>query len=473
MERTSSNAGRVGRGVFLLAILGFLGAAWVRGDDRAAEVAREGPAVPPGAAAFTLKEISAFDVPEPVWFHCTRGRYCQCGAEPNERVKRYPSFQSAQPLYGSLVVGTQPGQQNSGLCYQFAVDESAGTARGYDRLYFDTNLNGDLTDDGHRAACQAIAKADRLVSPSLKANVYFEFLRIRLKPDDDPEHRLEVMPRLLVYDGVPSEAYAAFIPTKAHEGLIQVGDAKFEAVLGYDYADIAGWLDHPRTALHILPGDNPARGRPAWRGGMQLSALHRRGDTYYRFAATPAGDKLFVWPHQGPLGTLELGAGGRNAGDMSIAGSLGSRDASVSLSAELTMLPIKPVRSCRLPVGDYYPDLLTGTYGSLNFMVLRNMHADGRPRGRARGQNEVYPIKIRADQPCVLDFSSKPQVLFVSPVRDLRLRPGEELNVKAVLIDPALDIMFRLIRKGNQLDPKVVIKRANGAILAEGVMPFG
>ncbi len=313
---------------------------------------------------------------------------------------------------------------------------------------------------------------DRFESPSLKAHICFDFLQIALEPNDEPRRRLEVMPRLRVYKDAESGAYLSFVTTKAHEGSIQVGDGKFKAVLGH-YGDIAGWFNHPHTALHILPADNPARGRPAWRGGMQLSSMHRRDGVYYRFAATPAGDKLFVWPCQSPLGTFEIGAGGRNVGEVSIAGSLGSRDAAVALSAELTVLPIKPVRSCRLPVGDYYPDLLSVTYGRLQFLVLRNYHADGQPRAYVRSRPQVYAVKIREDKPFVLDFSGKPQVLFAAPARDLRLRPGQELAVKAVLIDPALDIMFRRISEGRQLDPKVTIKRASGAIVAEGVMPFG
>jgi hypothetical protein len=358
-----------------------------------------------------------------------------------------------------------------GLDYPFALDESAGTGRGYDRLYFDANRNADLTDDAPGTPRADVARKVRLGPSSSAGDVWFDSLAVRLAADDNSARRLELWPHLLIYgDNGASRAYVFFIGAKAHQGVIQIGEQKFTAVLGYNQT-IKGWLDQPETALHLLPADDPARGRPAWRGGMQLSALHRRGDTYYRFAATPAGDKLYVWPYPGPLGTLEIGAGGRSVGDLSMSGSLSSRDASVSLSAELAVLPITPVRSSRLPAGDYGADLLSVTYGQLRFMVLRNGHADGRPRGRTQG--EVYPIKIRADQPFVLDFSSKPQVLFASPARDLRLRPGEELNVKAVLIDPALDIMFRSISKGNELEPKVVVKRADGSILAEGVMPFG
>ena len=165
-----------------------------------------------------------------------------------------------------------------------------------------------------------------------------------------------------------------------------------------------------------------------------------------RFAATPAGDKLFVRPYQGPLGTFEIGSGGRKVGDAAIVGSLGSRDTTIALSAELTVLPIQPVRTCRLPVGDYYPEFLTVTYGRLQFVVLRNSHADGQPRAYARSEPQVFPIEIREDKPFVLDFSSKPQVLFALPVKSHRVCLGDELTVKAVLTDPALDIMFRSIR---------------------------
>ncbi len=423
------------------------------------------------AAAFGLTEISAFDVPAPIWYHFTSGQYVKCGAEPNERVKRCPSFASSQPLFGSLVVGAQPSQRDSGLCYPFAVDESAGTGRGYDRLYFDSNRNGDLTDDGCKAPRRDIPKMDRFESPSLKANVCFDFLRIGLTPDG-PERRLEVMPRLIVYKDDPGSRYMFFITTKAHEGLIQVGNEKFMAFLGH-YGDIAGWFDRPETALHILPADNPARGRPAWRGGMQLSSTHRRGGVYYRFGATPSGDQLFVRPYRGPLGTFEIVSGGRQVGDAAVAGSLGSRDTTIALSAELTVLPIQPVRSCRLPVGDYYPESLTVTYGRLDFLVLRNVHADGQPRAYARSQPQVFPITIREDKPFVLDFSGQPQVLFALPVKDHRVCLGDELTVKAVLTDPALGLMFRSITRGKQLNPKVAIKRANRKTIAEGSMPFG
>ena len=98
---------------------------------------------------------------------------------------------------------------------------------------------------------------------------------------------------------------------------------------------------------------------------------------------------------------------------------------------------------------------------------------------------------MRKDKPFVLDFSNRPEVLFASPPKDLTVKPGGTLSVKAVLVDPKLDIMMRGLNDGSRkqtrtpdgrplgyersvpLDPKVIISRANGEKLAEGVMPFG
>lgn len=61
-----------------------------------------------------------------------------CLAKPTEGV----TFSSEKPLYAKVAL-TEDGSKI--LCLVF--DESAGTGKGYDTLYADLNLNGDLTDD--------------------------------------------------------------------------------------------------------------------------------------------------------------------------------------------------------------------------------------------------------------------------------------------------------------------------------------
>jgi hypothetical protein len=94
-------------------------------------------------------------------------------------------------------------------------------------------------------------------------------------------------------------------------------------------------------------------------------------------------------------------------------------------------------------------------------------------------------MTVRKDKPFILDFSSKPAVMFTSPPKDLRVKAGEKLRVEAVLIDPVLDIMIRGLKDTTRkektgwgetdlsLDPGVVISRADGEIVAQGEMPFG
>ncbi|UCE47391.1 MAG: hypothetical protein JSW47_17545, partial [Phycisphaerales bacterium] len=124
-----------------------------------------------------------------------------------------------------------------------------------------------------------------------------------------------------------------------------------------------------------------------------------------------------------------------------------------------------------------------------------NYHTNA--KGQSRGNKEVvYGIHVRKDKPYVLDFSNEPMVVFDQPpMSKTSFRQGEQIKFAAVMIDPKLDIMIRGLddtsvkvdkeykdssgkvihtaKRPKSLDPKVVITRANGKIVAEGVMPFG
>ena len=291
-------------------------------------------------------------------------------------------------------------------------------------------------------------------------------------PDNAVTYDLNAVPLPDLPEAVRSRLTAGGSYAKAREGRIQVGDTQCRVFLGRRGSD-TGQFDLPNTILYILPADRPIRILSSWIGGQQLSSTYRRGDSFYRFSATAAGDKLFVRHYEGPLGTLQIGTGNRKVSEVSMVGSVGTPDTAVLISDERDTGGSAPVRSCRLPVGDYFPGFLNVTYDRLQFGILRNAHADGQPRGRLANRSQPGAIRIRADQPFVLDFSVKPQVLFALPARDQHIKRGAELMVKGVLIDPALDAMFRYIRQERQLDPKIVIKRANGEIVARGAMPFG
>jgi len=59
-----------------------------------------------------------------------------------EGASKEPSYRSQKPLYAFVVL-----DEGYTKVLELVLDESEGTGKGYDTLYADLNLNGDLTDD--------------------------------------------------------------------------------------------------------------------------------------------------------------------------------------------------------------------------------------------------------------------------------------------------------------------------------------
>ena len=248
------------------------------------------------------------------------------------------------------------------------------------------------------------------------------------------------------------------------------------------------------TDFCLIPKSNP-QNYPRWIGAERIKSMHLLGGKYYSFNKTPDGNKLLVRSYEGDFGTFGVSAGERNIEEIKMQGSLRSRDtSSIAVGGELEKGWPTSIRSCQLPVGDYTPVYLQVTIGKVQVSISENYY-------RLNSQNQVYrsnksshSIKIRQHQPWVLDFSGKPQVLVCKPDKDQRVRLGHELKVEGVLVDPKMDIMIRRIYDTTQkeqrryttsdgqehtvevnksLEPKVLITRANGEKVTEGIMPFG
>jgi hypothetical protein len=291
------------------------------------------------------------------------------------------------------------------------------------------------------------------------------------------------MPRLLVSASDKKEyKQVTFVRTRLYEGGIKLGGDRYQARLADDYL-IRGRLDHPGTALILSPKEGS--GRIYWWGGDRLMAAHKAHGRFYTVSASPTGDQLTVCPYRGDMGTFTVGPGGRTMTNLSVRGSLEAKELAVPVGGDLEGGSPKAAARCELPVGDYLPNYITVQFGRLRIEISHNYHSDGKPRDRA-GRDRVYGMIVRKDQPYVLDFSNKPDVMFASPSRDQRYKPGDSIEVKAVLVDPKLDFMIRGLEdttrpkatpesRGSNfsLDPKVLITRANGEKVAEGVMPFG
>jgi hypothetical protein len=239
----------------------------------------------------------------------------------------------------------------------------------------------------------------------------------------------------------------------------------------------------------LNPKDGPDD-EGSWWGGDRLMAAHKVKGRFYTFSASPTGDQLTVHPYRGDPGSFEIGPGGRTLNEMTVTGSLEGEERAVAVGGEPVKGHAKAAQRCQLPVGDYRPNYIDVEFGRLHIAISHNYHADGKPMGWSE-RTAVYAMTIRKDKPFVLDFSNKPDVMFASPAKDQRVKLGDSLEVKAVLVDPKLDLMIRRLEdttpkpakttdgqaSGNgqpvSLDPQVIITRANGEKVAEGVMPFG
>jgi hypothetical protein len=433
---------------------------------------------------FKLREVSVFDAGKDRFM---RGQMCRCQDKPFPEVKNYPAFTSQAPIFGSVRFGASADQTNSGLLFCFAVDESRGTGKGYDRLYFDGNRDLDLRNDPVAKPQQH--PPDHGYAPNfsgIKAKATFDFLKVNLGTNGGRPNLVEIMPRLLLTgDEKQTYRFMFFVRTRLFEGDIQIAGEKFHVQLGNDYL-ISPSLDFPGTALVLSGGKTYFD----WWGGDRLSAMHKVNGRFFSFSVSPAGDELTVHPYQGDLGTFEIGPGTRTLTNLGVSGSFEARDWAVPVGGDIKDgRPVK-VSRCQVPVGDYLPEYLTLQFGRLQIALSQNYHSEGKRQSRA-GRPIVYGITIRKDRPFVFDFSNKPDVMFTSPTDSQRVKPGDTLMVAAVLTDPKLDIMIRRLedtshkqtkdaegkalgyQRSLSLDPKVIITRANGEKVAEGVMPFG
>jgi hypothetical protein len=228
---------------------------------------------------------------------------------------------------------------------------------------------------------------------------------------------------------------------------------------------------------------------PYWWGSWSLHSYHKIDAGFFEFMLVEGGTKIAARPYKGQLGIIKAGPGGRDLEKVEFNGSVHQAGYVAAPIGTIEEHWTSPVTQCKIPVGDYTPYLMNVTYDNLSIEISNNYHTNA--QGQSRDKEVVYGMHVRKDKPCVLDFSNKPMVVFDEPPKSkTSFSRGEQITVAAVLIDPKLDIMIRGLNdtsvqveretssghkytRSKSLDPNVVITRADGRIVAEGVMPFG
>ena len=234
---------------------------------------------------------------------------------------------------------------------------------------------------------------------------------------------------------------------------------------------------------------------PYWWGSWSLHSYHIIDGKFYEFILTNDGKKIAARPYKGELGTIKVGKGGRELEKVEFKGSVHQKASVAAPIGTIKEQWPEAVTECQIPVGDYTANIMHIKYDNLDICISNNYHTNA--RGQSRSEKEiVYGMQVRKDKPYVLDFSNKPMVVFDEPSKDkTTFSHGDEIKFAAVLVDPELDIMIRglddksvkvdrelknsdgkviqTIKVDKSLDPNVVITRADGEIVAQGVMPFG
>jgi len=323
----------------------------------------------------------------------------------------------------------------SGTPYRFALDESGGTGSGYDRLYLDLNRDGQMAEDEMLSSREGVQTVTSSHNTYFAQEVRFNYVTFSRTDNDNRTHSIEVTPELIVTK--TGHKYMNYSATTARQGRIEIAGHQFTVVMSHGHLLGTRW-DRPGTSLKLFPLDTDMR-QPNWLYSDRLMAMHKIDGTYYRLSTTPAGDVLFVTPYDGPFGTLKVDVGWGLGSDRGMVGTLMTKDTAIAIGDGK-----EPVRSCRLPVGDYTPVELGIHDGKSLVTVSFNSYAEGQPGGRSALL--TYGLKVRQDKTCAMAFSSKLDVMFPLPGAGERIRRGDELKVAAVLVDPKLDVMVRSLR---------------------------
>jgi hypothetical protein len=448
---------------------------------------------------FQLKEISLIEAGKNPRDNHICGQYVFLGFKesanvedatvPKKAVKKYPELKGPKPLYGSVKFDQNYLKPETGIEYQFVIDATG--SEGYDRLYFDANRDLDLTNDPSLALTNEYKP--KCLWPGSKDRMFEE---LSVPMDFGPGYgvrTVKIMPFLNDNKNDAAnytEVVIFFVNLSFHAGTIKIGDKPVEAVLAQQR--ISGRFDRPNTTIYLR---EPEEKQPweQWWGAQSLGAYRYVGGQYFTISATPIGDKLFVKPYTGKLGVFKIGPGGRDIKDMTASGSLYSPDHAVAIG-NMPKTPgtgMQPVGEWQAPVGDYTARLKIN-YGPLRIGVDSNDYSDG--KGQDIRRQRKFAILIQEDKPFVLDFSNKPVVMFAKPAKDSIFKPGDRVEIDAVLIDPILDIKIDeltdtrqkvkeeiYLRDGKKvtreidksLVPNVTISDSSGKIVAEGPMPFG
>lgn len=221
------------------------------------------------------------------------------GAKFKRIVKKEPKYVVPIPVRGVVKFG--------GKEYAFALDAVAKKAGGYDRLYFDANGDGDLTDDPTTSALSA--KKQKTSSKS-----QFPPVKVTLNVGGES---VEYAFLLNVYCTLVQDKFRANVSiysAVAREGYFNFENKRTKVVL-VDHNSNGCFNDAVSVQANgrLTEGDmllidpDPGKGASAPGSGSDVNMVGKVlcvGKTFYRVTIAPGGGKLQLEPMQIELGSV-------------------------------------------------------------------------------------------------------------------------------------------------------------------------
>jgi len=378
---------------------------------------------------------------------------------PATPLKGPPKLVSANPRFFEIKLGPDP------ISYAFVLDESKGTGQGYDRLYIDTEGNGNLAN--------AKPMTGQCQREGNQTGCLFRDCRVLVRRGGQTAlWRFDVFACTDTALGwIKPRTVLVVCPFGYYGGAIQL-DGRAVKVAAVDAACTGRYdepLDLKRLALASdggldLPGsqvlfDLNGDGRFDVSGpeAFPCTKYVQLHGSYYAMAVAPNGQSLTLAKAEVPQGTIEREGGGRFT-----LGLVSSEYGMVTVSCD--------GEPARLPAGRY----------KLLWCALALSRRDGATwQGTGKGTEKGSEIVVAADAPTRLKIGP-PLVLGVTadvppPGRPGAVRPGSELTLGIEVYGQAGEAYpSSALRQGLGAQPPTLrIAAADGKVVQQGSFRFG
>ncbi|NLF08606.1 MAG: hypothetical protein GX594_11600, partial [Pirellulaceae bacterium] len=219
--------------------------------------------------------------------------------EFRQAVNKEPNYVFQMPFRGVVKFG--------GRSYGFALDAVGAKAVGYDRLYFDVNGNGDLTDDHAVSAAEAAQ-----TGPNLSQS-QFPPVNVTFDADGEQVEHAFLLGVVCNMAGGKFQANASVYSALAREGFLAQGKKRTKIML-IDHNSNGRFDDavavNPNGSLAegdlLLVNPNPRKATSGGPGADRspVGKVVFVGKSFYRMSVPPDGAKLQLEPLRLGLGDV-------------------------------------------------------------------------------------------------------------------------------------------------------------------------